>query len=185
MLACFFLFAYALSASATKINIYDPPGGFTTYPVTTSPFDVTFSACGANELPDPNIPADGCFAGLNRTGSAWSALTLVVPKVGQLANQDMFCNTDGFTYQIFSNASCTYDRSSNDYSLVFSTGSLTNGEFFIIAEEGVVPPEDFPPMTAYVSYAVSPEPSSVLLMSTGMLCMAYLFWSRRRAEARI
>ena len=184
-LVCLSFVAVASSAGATKINIFDPPG-FTTNPITSSPFTIggstPFTACTAGELPDSSLVEDGCFAGVNRTGSNWSALELVVPNFGT----SFTCNTDDQPDQIFSATNCAYNSSSNSYVLLFNAGTLANNQLFFITEDDI-PPGSFPDVEAFatlVTAASTPEPSSLLLPATGLLGAGGLLSTRRREGAR-
>ncbi len=190
LFACALLLAFATLARASKINILDPPG-FYTNPITSSPFTVSFTSCSGSEIPQPNPPvtppltADGCFAGVNRTGQDWSSLELIVPDVGAITTQSSFqCDTDPSQLEIFQGVSCNYDPLGNAYDLIFSAGTLTNSQLFIITEDGIVPPEDFPYTTAIVTLAsaTTPEPSAWLLLASGLLCTACVAKARSRVD---
>src|SRR5580698_5051819 len=59
--------------------VLDPPSapGFTTVPIFTTPFTITFSACAPGQLPTNTLGTyEGCFSGVNRTGNDWTGLDL-------------------------------------------------------------------------------------------------------------
>ena len=185
LLACSVVCGCVASAGATKINILDPQG-FTTNPITTSPFVIggtaPFTACTPGELPDPTLVEDGCFAGLNRTGSDWTALELIIPNFGT----SFTCNTDDASNQIFPAANCVYDPLANAFDLTFSGGTLSNGELFFITEDDI-PPGSFPDVLGIpnlVSASATPEPSSLLLLATGLLVAGCLISARQYEDAR-
>ncbi len=179
------LCAFVRTATAGKINILDP----NSYPatvITGSPFTIGgstgFLTCSAGELP-AGISADGCFAGVNGTGDSWSGLELRFPNAGTVLGQSFACNTDPSGFEIFSAASCVYDPASNSFDLQFTSGTIPQGQLFIITEDGVLPPGDFPDVTASVTFASTPEPSSWLLLMTGLCCSGAYGWARRRRQA--
>jgi len=152
--------------STTALNI-DAPGTFT----------VAFSAC-----PDGYTNYDGCFVGLNNTNAptigtdiTFYSLNLIFPDIAPLNTQS--CNVTPETGTIFDNSNCT----SSNGSLVlnfFGGSGIKPGETFYIVENGV-PAADFPPGMGTVA---TPEPDSILLLSTGVVLMGVFFISRRRGE---
>lgn len=166
-------FACTILAGASpldfKANILDPPPPaaptFPTFVITASPFDVVFTTCQAGELPN-GLTADGCFAGVNRTGLNWTSLELVFPNNAVLNSQPVDCSLAP-SDNIFFNPSCGFDA--QDYTLTYTNGVLGNNDFFFITETGV-PAELFPQGTATVlsSTATTPEPAPLLLLATGL-----------------
>lgn len=176
-LVCLFLGLVALPASATKINILDPDS-FPTFPVVAPDFSFNFSPCVAGELPDPNLTEAGCFAGVNRTGSPWVQLALEIPDFGHSFD----CNTDDAPNQIFHVTSCGLNPATGLYDLVFTSGSLTLGQIFFVTEDDI-DPALFPTVMAHATLsaaATTPEPSALLLLSTGLAATGGLLWQRRR-----
>ncbi len=167
-------------AGATPVDfhmhILDPPPSFSVLPITSTPFPVSFTACGLNELPSGT--ADGCFAGVNRTGDDWVGLQLTFANNTALAGQLPNCSpAPPPADNIFASTDCTFDGSS--YALIFTDGVIRNGDFFFITEDGVIPPEDFGTGTATVT-VLTPEPAPVLLLSTGLILFVFLFNPERR-----
>ncbi len=152
-----------------KANILDPPAPvsptFPTFIISASPFSVVFSSCVAGELPNGLSP-DGCFAGVNRTGSSWTSLQIVFPNDVVLNSQPVDCSLAP-SDNIFLSPTCTVDE--QQYTLTFANGVLGNNDFFFITETGV-PAELFPDGVATVlsTTATTPEPSSLLLLATGL-----------------
>ena len=173
LLCLVFLCGCCALAGATPIDfnahVLDPPNPtpFPTNPITTTPFSVTFTTCGTGELPG-GMTADGCFAGVNRTGLDWTHLQIIFPNIGVLNSQSAMCSTT--PSDIFSTQNCGLDQSGQQYTLDFTGGSLNNGDLFFITEDGVSPASLFPTGTATVlsSTTVTPEPASLLLLGTGL-----------------
>ncbi|HLI77282.1 MAG TPA: PEP-CTERM sorting domain-containing protein [Acidobacteriaceae bacterium] len=179
LFACLLLCAFVCSAKATKINILDP---YSTNPIFSTPFSVTFAACQPGELPypgDPGFNPLGCFSGVNRTGQDWSSVELTIPDFGH----SFQCDTDDSSEQYFPTPDCAYDPADDVYDLTFSGGTLDNNSNFLITEDDI-DPASFPTFQVTVTYvAATPEPSALLLLGTGLLGVSLLAWSRRRSHA--
>lgn len=152
------------------MTVLDPPApgtGFITYPVQTAPYTFSFTACVSGELPN-NMTADGCFAGVNRTGQDWTSLQFTFNNTPVLHGQPVDCSPAA-SNNIYPTATCSLLQRTV-YVLNFSGGVIDDGQLFFLTEDGVVPPGSFPPGTLNVtsSYAATPEPASFLLMATGL-----------------
>ena len=154
-------------ASDFKTHVLDPLSiSYPTYVVTSTQFDVTFSACQSGELPG-GITAQGCFAGVNRSGQDFTGLDFVFENVPALGSQPASC-APAASHNIYSNTSCGLDRQSNLYLLDFSGGVLSDGAFFFVTEDGV-DPALFPTGVATAQTTVTPEPAPFLLLGSGLL----------------
>jgi len=157
-----------------------PPGGFYTTPITSvaTPTVVSFTACVAGQIPNVVDPYEGCDSFENSTTSAITSLLLEFPDSSALHSQSSSCSLDpGLDYAVnyFQSFSCTLVG--GNYILDFTNGSIPVGDLFTIAEDGVSPGR-FPDGTLTATEA--PEPSSILLLSTGALMLGAFFYSRRR-----
>lgn len=160
--------AFALADPADfKTHVLDPPStSFPTTPILSSPFLVTFTPCQAGELPGNNT-ADGCFAGVNRTGTDWLGLEFAFSNTAALGSQPVDCSLAP-SNNVYRSTSCGLDPTSNTYFLDFDTGVIKDGELFFVTEEGV-DPALFPTGTATVTASTAtPEPTSLVLLLTGM-----------------
>lgn len=162
--------------------VLDPPPapGFTTVPIFTTPFTITFSACAPGQLPTNTLGTyEGCFSGVNRTGNDWTGLDLTFANNSALGGQPAGCALDGGGADIYAEppaGSCDLQNESQ-YVLIYTGGGIENNENFVIAEDGV-DPGDFPEITATVVVA-TPEPDSIWLLATGLLMMGLYFANRR------
>jgi hypothetical protein len=175
MVSMVFGFANAVRADVADFHmvILDP---FATYPIFSSPFGFTFSACSAGQLPTNVVGSyDGCFSGVNRTGQDWLGLQLSFSNTEALGSQPAGCAPDG-SADFYSSADCSLTPDGSDYLLVFTSGVIPNNGSFVIAEDGV-DPSDFPDVD--VTAITTPEPSSIWLLSGGVLLIGFEFASRR------
>jgi hypothetical protein len=159
------------------MTVLDPPTALDYTLVDGSPFDVTFSSCPAN------IVADGCFTGYNDTTDlTFTSLDIAFSDTGGLGGQNATCDTSS-SQSLFADSTCTSPTPANDmYNLLFFGGSgIAPGQLFFIAETGVAP-EDFPSGTATVG--VTPEPSSIVLLATGIGMLGLFFVNRRRVAGQ-
>ncbi len=184
------LLAYAVlcalvgSARATRINILDPTTPPLVTPITSTPFDVTFSQanCGIL-LPGATQPEMGCYGFLNRTSADWVGLELTLSS----SDPTMFsftCNDLPPATPVFGAVtSCGYNAQKQAYDLLFTAGIIPNNtrQYFVITEDDL--PADALEFTATPVFASTPEPPAFLLLSTGLLCAGALVYSRRRAHA--
>ena len=161
-----------------------PPPSDPSYPlflITSTSFNVSFTPCIAGELPGANT-ADGCFAGRNVSGLDWNNLQLSFPAGGALTGQAANCAA-GVSDDIFSSTDCpALPDSDGTFDLGFADGVIANGSYFFITEVGVVPATDFPTGQASV---LTPEPKSVVLLSTGILLFGWLLYGERLRALRL
>jgi hypothetical protein len=186
LLRCLFalMLVCALSgmAKADPIDFHmvvvDPPG-FNVTDLTTTSATVGFTACDAGQLPSGIVGAYvGCDTFENLTGAPITSLELMFPDTGALVGQAANCTADAGAVNFFSVATC--NLVDGFFVLDYSGGSIPQGfpsGVFTIAEAGV-DPSDFPDGTLTAN--VTPEPSSIWLMSTGVLMLGAFFYSRRR-----
>jgi hypothetical protein len=187
-----YLFAIVLVSGLTGIAkadtdfhmvVLDPPPGYTVYTINDlSTFDVSFTPCVSPGQIPTGAPYEGCFTFQNETPYILDSLTIDVS--ASIPNQTAGCAASGLTdpttgdpLDIFSNPMCG-GLAQGGYLLTFTGGTIGLGQIVTIAEDGV-DPADFPATTATLG-AETPEPSSVFLLSTGLLFMGYLFAERRK-----
>jgi hypothetical protein len=156
-----------------QMIVIDPfTGPYTINPITTTSVTFSFTEC---EEPG-QIPAgadyDGCFTGQNETGSILTSLQMIVPLI---AGQTAGCAPSGTGLDIFSVTSCGFSPDGSEYILDFSGGSIQLNETFTIAEDGV-DADVYPEVAATFD---APEPSSIWLLSSGILTICLVFGSRR------
>ncbi|HZY63030.1 MAG TPA: hypothetical protein VFE38_10915 [Edaphobacter sp.] len=177
--------AFIGSASAEPIDFHmrvldPPPPAFSVQPIFSTPFTFTFTACSVGELPGGGT-ADGCFAGVNRSGMDWSNLTITFADNPVLAGQTPSCALTG-SNNIFSDTACSLAGST--YTLSFTDGVLSNNDFFFITEDGVVPPEGFGVGTGSVVLP-TPEPEPFLLLATGLVLFGVVLKLNRQDNLRV
>jgi hypothetical protein len=147
------------------------------------PFAVSLSAaqCGSTAITPPltGLPTDGtpfgCFLGTNDTGGPITSITLDFKNIPGVTGCDT--TLEGITPgPAFTNTSCNVDPSGG-YDLSFSGGpGVADGHVFVILEEGV-DPGDF---SGTATVAATPEPDSLLLLSTGTMMMGLYLAGRTR-----
>jgi len=157
-----------ISFPTTIINALDP----------TPP--VTFLPCVDGQIPGVSETYEGCASFINSTTGPITSLELVFPNNNALGSQASDCDLDPSTaVNDFQSVTCPApgDTYVLDFTDPTTPGGIPIGATFTVAEEGVNP-ADFPVGTLTTN--VTPEPSSIWLMSTGALLLSAFFYSRRR-----
>ncbi len=193
------LFALAVFCGASSYahadnfhaTVLDPSCNSTTMPTecgigftdlgTSIPVALSAAQCGSGAIQPPitGLPADtttyGCFLGSNDTGSTITSITLHFASILDVTGCDT--TLEGLNHgPAFANNSCAVDPMGG-FDLSFSGGpGVPDGNDFVILEEGVNP-ADF---TGAAVISDTPEPDSLLLLSTGMLMMGLYFAGRQR-----
>ncbi len=165
---------------AVTVRVQDP--NYTN--VTTSPTSFMFSVCpGAGDPGGPYldlgnpISADGCFGGVNQVGSSITSISLTFQNTYAVQNSGAnIAESDIFQSANFI-APADLTDSSEIYTFLFRGGALVQGQTFVITEDGVEDPSQFPLVTVTFTTSntsVTPEPEPLLLMGTGLLCLGGL-----------
>jgi hypothetical protein len=174
------------SSIAFHTNILDP---IDVNEITSNNFSFQFSACEPNEVPD-GIAADGCFAGANESGQAWTSLTLTFAG-SILSGASVDCTPAPFNPQTQSDpnlfsviSGC--GASGDSVTVTFSNGNIPTDAFpvdsFLIIETGITP-DEYGDITS-TGAANAPEPQSFVLMFTGMLLLGSFCSPRIRQLVR-
>lgn len=169
------LTSFARADQDFRMVILDPD--FPTTPIFSTPFQFSFSPCVEGQLPtDVQGTYVGCFTGVNRTGNDWIGVQMTLVNTDILAGQDASCIDGGA--DIYQSAVCSLDPDGSSYTLTYTIGNIPNNGTFTIAEDGV-DPLLFPPVTMTAITSPIPEPSSLLLFSTGLLGVVTVTFGRR------
>lgn len=191
LLAVALLGALGTAAKAAPVDfqvvVIDPPPSYLINPITSDSFTFSFSPCVSPGQVPNGTSYVGCFTGENATGHTLTSLSLFIPTI---TNGVDTCGFSGLGLDLFPSVVCTV--TSTGYELDFTGGNIptSNGhspddaEFnrdsvFTIAESGI-DPSAFPQVTA--DFNPVPEPSSIMLVSTGVLGVGGLLfgdWRRR------
>jgi hypothetical protein len=150
-------------------------------PGTTFQVGLSAAQCTASGIQPPltGLPTDpttfGCFLGDNDTGAALTSITLHFLGISGVDG----CDTDlpeGSSPAIFTSSICSGNASAG-YNLTFSGGpGVPDGGFFVIIEEGADPTK----FAGTGMVETTPEPDSLLLLSTGTMMMGLYFAGRQR-----
>jgi hypothetical protein len=178
-LSCGFVSHARADSVDFHVQVLDPPNFCSSNPALcvvadpTASFPVTFTSgtCALEGLPSGST--DGCLIVVNDTFLTFTSLDVTFPGLGSLTFD---CPTSN-PASIFASSTCTSSGGIDD--LFFSGGDgLPGGQIMVIVENGVDP--DLFSGTGTVGTA-TPEPESLLLLSTGMIMMtAGLFVNKRR-----
>jgi hypothetical protein len=181
-----YLLAASLACTLTAISqaapvnfqvvVIDPPPSNLITPITSDSFTFSFSPCVSPGQVPAGTSYVGCFTGENVTGHTLTSLQLFIPTI---PNANDTCGFSGTGLDVFPSVLCT--STNNGYLLYFSGGNIPSAtghapddaEFnrhsvFTIAESGI-DPSAFPEVTANFNMVSTPEPDSLVLLSTGLL----------------
>lgn len=140
--------------------------------------EATCTDAGVTGLPAPPTPF-GCFFGSNLTGAPITSITLGFDAISGVTS----CDTDITGVSpgpAFSVSKCVPDPDGG-FDLTFSGGTIVAGHSFVILEEGV----DADLFSGSATADPVPEPTSMLLLTTGVGMFGLYMAKQRRAFAFI
>jgi hypothetical protein len=193
--------AHASSIVGFATNILDPLTGGV--PEAANSFAISFTQCStfsnAGEFPTdistgPNTADYGCFEGVNATvpapndiHAAWTSLDMTFGNNSFLAGQTPSCGGIDSNDSIFLSTTCSYDPTTQIYTLDFSDGTIAPGDSFLIVEETAITQFDSNGVSQFGIGTVTvnvPEPNPALLMATGAAMFGLLLYAERRRLLR-
>ena len=203
---CLGMTGFARAAAIdVNLNVLDPLSGGVVE--TTNTFAISFISCTSPTFAGDGMPAgltsnEGCFLGVNATslvkgdpddffggqyhpdsddskyGTTWTSLVMTFTNNGSLGGF-AGCGSLEPGLAIFGSETCAV--SGSVYTLGFSGGAIAPGESFLIVEDGVAP-DSFPAGTVVAN--PTPEPNSLVLLSSGTLMFGTLLFAQRRRLQR-
>jgi hypothetical protein len=193
--------AHASSIAGFATNILDPLTGGV--PEAANSFAISFTQCStfsnAGEFPTdistgPNTADYGCFEGVNATvpapndiHAAWTSLDMTFGNNSFLAGQTPSCGGIDSNDSIFLSTTCSYDPTTQIYTLDFSDGTIAPGDSFLIVEETAITQFDSNGVSQFGIGTVTvnvPEPNPALLLATGTAMFGLLLYAERRRLLR-
>jgi hypothetical protein len=184
LFAIFLICGLSGTAKATRLDLMDPHvGDYTIHGLyDLSGLSVTFLDCvEPGQLPVNNI-FDGCYSFQNDTGLTITGIDLTI---SGLLPGALDCSLSGLLnalnnpLDIFPIGSTICSATASGYTLSYDDGVILPGEIITIGEQGVDPTK-FPTVN-FTATAATPEPGSLLLLSTGTVALGSFLNKRRRS----